>query len=445
MNRKFLLNMLLGVTVMWGATSCSEMNEEIADIRGEISELWEKVEVPEAVMTQFASLYPDVKNSDWEEEPEGFEVEFDLGGRERKVLFSATGELLKVEEEINTTALPQEVMKYVQEHFADFTIDEASLVKTGETLKYEVELESRKGEVELLFDQSGKLLAQQGAPVASAGPEFLQASVVGALLPAAENANAFANPVSSWELPAELREVSSIALLADGRMACVQDEKGSIFVFNLKTNKLEEEHPFGEPGDYEGLAIDGNKAYVLRSDGTVFEVSDFKSKKPQVKTHKSVLSASQDTEGLALDKANNRLLIACKGHDKALGENKGIYELNLSTGKMNPEPVIRIALDQEVLKQPVPGKKKVKDGYDVLQPSSLEIHPQTGEYYLLDAVNNRIMVLEKDGRINKSANLDKEQLRQAEGLAFGNNGEVYISSEGSKTGKGVILKYEASL
>lgn len=406
------------------------------------SEIWNKVEVPETVKTQFATLYPDVKNPEWDEEAEGFEAEFEIGGRERSVLFNPEGKLLEVEEEIDVTSLPPQVMAYVQQHFDKYELDESSLLKEGDMINYVVELEHQSEEVELIFDQNGKLLEQIGGGESNLETSVQEASLASTLGIAAR-ANAFAKPVASWELPAQLREVSSIALLPDGRMACVQDEKGSVFIFNLESSKVEEEYSFGKSGDYEGIAVDGTTAYILRSDGTVFKVDDFMSQNPVVKQYNSVLASGQNTEGLALDKHNNRLLIACKGHDKSLGENKGIYELDLSSGKMNPEPVVTIPLEQEQL-QAAPVKKK-EDVYDVLQPSSLEIHPQTGEYYVLDAVNNRIMVLDKNGRIQNLAALDKKMLRQAEGLAFADNGDVYIASEGGKKGQGVILKYKAAM
>src|SRR5690606_14054788 len=86
-----------------------------------------------------------------------------------------------------------------------------------------------------------------------------------------------------------------------------------------------------------------------RSDGAIYQVSDFRSGKPEVTLHKSVLAATQNTEGLAYDKVNNRLLIACKGYDKALPNAKGIYEFTLETNKMNPQPVITISLQQPPL------------------------------------------------------------------------------------------------
>src|SRR5690606_13630350 len=123
---------------------------------------------------------------------------------------------------------------------------------------------------------------------------------------------------------AELREVSGIALLPDGLMACIQDEDGILFLYDLHKKAIQEKIQFADAGDYEGLAIVGNTAFVVRSDGAIYQVSDFRSGKPEVTLHKSVLAATQNTEGLAYDKANNRLLIACKGYDKALPDAKGI-------------------------------------------------------------------------------------------------------------------------
>jgi uncharacterized protein YjiK len=105
---------------------------------------------------------------------------------------------------------------------------------------------------------------------------------------------------------------------------------------------------------------------------------------------------------------------------------------------MQPQPVITIPLAQAQLKS---AGKKQKNDYDVLQPSSLEINASTGEIYMLDAKNLRLLTLNHEGQIQKSTSLDKKLLRQPEALTFGDNGEVYIASEGSNKVKGVVLKY----
>ena len=122
--------------------------------------------------------------------------------------------------------------------------------------------------------------------------------------------------IQSWEMPDELKEISAISYLDEQRFICVQDEIGKIFVYNTGTQKIERQVPFAESGDYEGLALNGETVYVLRADGQIIEVKDFKGKNPIVRFHKTFLTTKQDTEGLAFDKENNRLLISVKGKDQ---------------------------------------------------------------------------------------------------------------------------------
>ncbi|MBF9255119.1 SdiA-regulated domain-containing protein [Pontibacter sp. 172403-2] len=250
------------------------------------------------------------------------------------------------------------------------------------------------------------------------------------------------SPAAKWELPKELREISGIALLPGNIMAGVQDEEGIIYLYDLSKKAIVDKISFGKPGDYEGIVVVGGDAFILRSDGAILEVADFRNGKPKAIEHETVLASSQNTEGMAYDKAGNRLLIACKGHDERLGNNKGIYAFTLADKTMHANPVIIIPLDQSKLADS--GKKR-KNKYDVLQPSSLEIHPLTGELYLLDAKNFYLLTIDKKGTIKKLVNLDKSLLRQPEGLTFGSNGEMYIASEGSKKGNGVLLKYAAGI
>jgi len=382
--------------------------------------------VPEAVQASFTALCPVAKAVDWDREDGTYEAAFEVEGFAHSARFSPDGSLLQYEEEIALQALPASAQDVLQAQYADFR-KEAHRVQRTHATSYEVKLEQADKELIVLFGSPGELPGKVKEPAG----EF-----------EGSTAAAPTEPEARWELPAELREVSAIALLPSGLMACVQDEEGAIYLYDLAGNAVRRKIPFAAPGDFEGIAIDGNTAYVLRSDGTIFEAAGFRHGKPRVTAYTSNLAATQDAEGLALDKANNRLLIACKGYDKRLGNNKGIYAFSLADKQMQEKPAVTISLAQEQLPNT---SKKRKDRYAVLQPSSLEVHPSTGALYLLDAANHRLMVLDLHGRIQQVAVLDKEQLRQAEGLAFGSGGEMYISSEGSKKGRGVIIKYPKGL
>mgnify|MGYP003577667834 CR=1 FL=1 len=85
------------------------------------------------------------------------------------------------------------------------------------------------------------------------------------------------------------------------RFACVQDEEGKIFIFNRATGKIEKEIPFAGSGDYEGIALKGNTAYVLRADGVLYEVN-MDGAQASLKEHKTVLTVEHNVEGLTYDK-----------------------------------------------------------------------------------------------------------------------------------------------
>src|SRR5690606_33254397 len=120
--------------------------------------------------------------------------------------------------------------------------------------------------------------------------------------------------------------------------ACVQDELGTIYIYNTSSEKIEKEIPFSGAGDFEGLTIVGETAYVLRADGNLFQVKNYTAAKPVVIEYNLALTAKQDPEGLTYDSKNNRLLIAIKGSEPDSEDYKGIYSFNLKTNTMDRVP-----------------------------------------------------------------------------------------------------------
>ncbi|WP_162426252.1 SdiA-regulated domain-containing protein [Pontibacter pudoricolor] len=401
--------------------------------------IWDNTKVPEAVKVQFADRYPTIKQADWDNENGNFEAEFKVNGLERTALFSPDGKLLSYTEEIDQRHLPNVILQQVQAQYANYRIDEAHRVQQNGNANYVVELEDNMDEVKLQFDAAGKLIEQQ---TNTAPATQQQASIIPTSLQNGSK-NGLEAPVAQWELPDNLREVSGIAMLSDGLIACVQDEEGAIHLYDPEKKTIVEKIDFAGPGDYEGISIVEKDAYILRSDGSIYEITDFRNGKPAVKEHKTVLAGTQNTEGMAYDATNNRLLIACKGYDTKLGDKKGIYSFSLNDKKMHAEPTFQIPLAQDNLS--TTSKKKKKSQYDVLQPSSFEVHPVTGELYLMDAVNSKLHVINDQGDILKTMPLDDNLLRQPEGLTFNQNGELYIASEGGKKGKGIIVKYTSGI
>jgi len=238
-----------------------------------------------------------------------------------------------------------------------------------------------------------------------------------------------------WDLPVILKEVSGISIIDSTKFACIQDEAGSIFIYDIETFKIEKAIPFAAAGDYEDVAIVNDVAWVLRSDGKLFEVSSYDTKAIAVKEYTTSLTARQNVEGMCYDKTNNRLLLAIKDGETAGKNYKGIYSFDLATKTLGAEPVFKIDIHQNI-------KSGNKNRIVEIMPSGIAIHPQTKEMYITDARNSLLLILDASGTFKSINDLDGKEFHQAEGISFDDNGGLFISNEASKGG-GNILKVES--
>ena len=257
-------------------------------------------------------------------------------------------------------------------------------------------------------------------------------------------------------MPASLEEISGISWTGKGSLACIQDEDGIIYFYSLEKEEVVSEVKFGKDGDYEDIAVVKNTAYVLKSNGNIFRVKNFKKEKIKVKSYKTLLSNKNDSEGMVYDSSENRLLIACKGSPSIEKENpykgyRAVYSFDLESMQLLEEPVYLIDLhkidsykDQSSFTQFSSRLAKIlgiTDPYGNLRPSGIAIHPITDEIYIISSVGKLLIRLDRDGLILGVQALDPNLFRQPEGICFSPEGELFISNEG-KGGKGYILKFK---
>lgn len=244
--------------------------------------------------------------------------------------------------------------------------------------------------------------------------------------------------LDTWEMPKELIEISSNAFIDADRIACVEDNDGVIYTYNLKTRKFEAPLRFGGQGDYEALSVVGNAFYVLRADGMLYEVQPAASGKPAVKTYDLPLNVENDTEPMFYDEPNNRLLVGVKETDPTSSEYKGVYSFDLRTKTMELKPVMTIPAEHEGAA--AGGTSKKKNKARTIKPSEIAIDPKSGDLYVLNGPQAEFLIVGKDGALRQAIQLDKNVFPQPEGMCFSPAGELYISSEGGKKGVGVIAK-----
>ena len=230
--------------------------------------------------------------------------------------------------------------------------------------------------------------------------------------------------VNTWELPTELDEISGMHYMDGDRMACIQDEDGIIFIFDLKTSKIIAKHKFAVSGDYEAMTYLNNEFWIAESNGEIFNVSDLDTFDGEKEGFQLDFEYRNNIEGMAATK-DGKLWLAVKERNlDNEGDYKGIYAFDPQTKKLNREPVARVEYSDpkfDVLRTDNPRK--------LIRPSDIAFHPQTGDLYILDAEFQKLIITDRTGKIKKLYLLDPADFEQPEGLAFSKSGRLFISNE----------------
>lgn len=264
------------------------------------------------------------------------------------------------------------------------------------------------------------------------------------------------HPDKKIKLPSYLEEISGISFYGNEKIACIQDEKAYIYVLSLKKEDIIKKHDFGENADYEDLVIIGSSAYILRSNGEIYRVEDFKKKSRNVKKIKTALREKNDTEGMAYDALSNSLLITCKESPSINDDNKydgykAVYRFDIEEEELDKKPYFLIDLNRldsyidrnsfVKLSLKVAKSLRLVESETSFKPSGISIHPISGDVYIISSVGKLLIILNQNGKVKDVKELDPKIFRQPEGICFSPDGDMFISSEG-QGGKGYILKFE---
>ncbi|MBK9017132.1 MAG: SdiA-regulated domain-containing protein [Saprospiraceae bacterium] len=232
-----------------------------------------------------------------------------------------------------------------------------------------------------------------------------------------------------------LLEISDLSFdAATHSLWCVADEKGKLYRIQLPAGNPIDIFPFGEDGDFEGLEMVGNVFYTMESNGRITQIEQATTPNPVVTKFENPSLAADDCEAFMHDPTLKKLIIGVK-LPASEGEARPFFAFDLETKQLDPAPIFTISLSdiQAFLRKNglvgKPYEQWLKDDAVTPGPSASAIHPQTGNYYLLASVGKMLLVTSPDGEILHVAALDKKRHPQPEGLAFGDDGTMYISNE----------------
>jgi uncharacterized protein YjiK len=227
------------------------------------------------------------------------------------------------------------------------------------------------------------------------------------------------------ELPADLSEISGLALTPDGALLAHGDERALVWRFDLTTRR-----PVGRfglaghagvlHGDFEDIAVVGDRLFLVTSAGVVVEgrVAADGRTVPAVRRTPDLRGACE-IEGLTWDAPTRSLLLLCKTtRNKRWQGHVVVLAVSVDTWRFEEAP--RLLVSEKRLAA-VTGEKR-------FHGSALTWHPRTGTLLLLAGPQRTYAELSRTGEVLGGGRLDKRH-RQPEGIAVTPDLSLLISDE----------------
>lgn len=233
------------------------------------------------------------------------------------------------------------------------------------------------------------------------------------------------NTVTQWKLPHKLREISGL-VAADARLFAHGDEAAIVYELDYERGRLIKAFALGNPtvrGDFEGIAIVGERFFLVTSDGTLYEFNEGENgARVGYRRYATGFGRQCEIEGLAYDQRNDNLLFACKQpRIKPLRDLITVFAWSVSA--VRPDPGRNLSVPLRGVTEHLPGEQ--------FNPSGIEIAASSGNILLVAARQRAVAELGRDGRVIGARRLPRATLhRQAEGIALLPDGRLVLADEG---------------
>jgi uncharacterized protein YjiK len=236
-------------------------------------------------------------------------------------------------------------------------------------------------------------------------------------------------------LPETVAQISGIAYYhKDSSIFCIDDNIGELYKFPLYKKKVLQSWPFSRETDHEELVYYDSTFYVLISNGSI-EAFRFRENGSLIKEQFTTSTSleQREYEAMIYDTARKQFLLVCKDCEDDSTNTTSVYGVDFARKEMLPEPVFII--DHRQI------EKLVNKTISKFKPSGAGVHPVTGDFYYVSAINDLLLVTDRNGVVKEASALDRNLFKQPEGIAFKPDGTLLISNEFANIGTATLLLY----
>ncbi len=230
------------------------------------------------------------------------------------------------------------------------------------------------------------------------------------------------------KLPEHLEEISGLAMTRDNRLLAHNDERGVVFEIDYQKGAIAKAFQLTDmknpvASDFEGIATIGDQIYLVTSSGRLYECREGTAGESVLfNVYTTGIGRDCEIEGLAYDESKRALLLMCKDARSADMEGQlAIYHWSIDEKQIRKDahtviPVIEFS-------QHIKGKK--------FQPSGIERHPMSGNYFIVAARQGAIAEITPGGKVIAVREFPAQWHRQVEGITFAADGTLIVSDEGA--------------
>ncbi len=235
-------------------------------------------------------------------------------------------------------------------------------------------------------------------------------------------------PARHFKLPKRLREVSGLAMLPGNRLLAHDDERGVVVEIGYPDGSIVKAFSVGDrggpmAGDFEGIAAAEGRLYLVTSSGRLYEFGEGANGATVLyKLYATGLGRDFELEGLAYDPEQRVLLLVTKNPRKRKLEGLiAIYHWSVDTRQLAGDG--HILLQASALARRIDKKR--------FQPSGIERHPVSGNYFLVAARQRAVAEITPQGQVLAVRELASGRHPQAEGISFASDNTLIVADEGA--------------
>lgn len=235
-------------------------------------------------------------------------------------------------------------------------------------------------------------------------------------------------------LPQRLDEISGLTISPEDRFWVIEDESSVVFELQWPSKDIIRHSKFAKNMDVEEVLWTGKDLFALKSNGDIYEIKDIFSDSVRSNVYDFPYSGKRDLETLGVFDEHH-LILYCKKCKMDEDNEASAFLFNTDTKTYSK------AKDFKLKEKPMRKLLDEKDQFKLtIKPSAMSLHPIEDKFYILSSVGKWLLIMSRKGELEHLYRLDPKLFKQAEGMAFNSQGDLFISNEAAG-GNANILKF----